>query len=183
MRRICVFCGANSGTRSEYAAAAQQLGALLAQRGLELVYGAGRTGLMGVLAEATLAAGGKVIGVVPEALNTQQLVHPALSRLKVVADLARRKALMADLSDGFIALPGGLGTLDELLEATTAAQLGFHQKPVGALNLAGFFDSLCRQLGRAVSEGFLPAPHRHLLVVETDPATLLDRFGAGAAPR
>ena len=136
---------------------------------------------MGALAKATLAAGGQVVGVVPKALNTRRLVHAELSRLEVVGDLAQRKALMAELGDAFIALPGGLGTLDELLEAATSAQLGYHEKPVGALNVAGYFDSLLTQLDRAVTEGFLPDRHRRLLVVAADPATLLDRLATRAA--
>jgi len=172
---ICVFCAASVGRHSAYRAAATVLGSLLGERGHALVYGAGRTGLMGALAEAALAAGARVTGVVPESLNTPELVHQALSRLEVVPDLHVRKARMVALSDAFVSLPGGYGTLDELLDAVAHAQLRFHDKPVGVLNVDGYFDSLLEQLRRSVSDGFLTAGQLDLLEVAGAPAALLDR--------
>jgi uncharacterized protein (TIGR00730 family) len=173
---ICVFCGASAGLSGNYRAAAADLGTVVAERGFDMVYGAGRTGLMGVVAEAALAGGAQVTGIVPRSLNTPELVHQALSRLEVVPDLYLRKARMVELSDAFVALPGGYGTLDELLEAITLAQLGFHQKPVGALNVNGYFDALLAQLQRSVADGFLPAEQLDLLSVASDPRTLLDQI-------
>jgi uncharacterized protein (TIGR00730 family) len=183
VQRVCVFCGAASGGHESYREAAAALGSELVLRDLGLVYGAGRTGLMGALAVAALAAGGEVIGVVPQALHTPELVHASLTRLHVVADLGARKALMAKLSDAFIALPGGLGTLDELLEVAAARQLGFHEKPVGVLNVAGYFDPLLEQLEHAVREGFVAEAQRHLVAVATSPVELLDEIAARSAAR
>ncbi len=176
MNAICVFCGASSGHSGSYRSAAAELGAALARRGFGLVYGAGRTGLMGAVAEAALAGGAAVTGIVPRALHTPELVHPALSRLEVVPNLHVRKARMVELSDAFVALPGGYGTLDELLEAVTHAQLGFHHKPVGVLNVDGYFDALLAQLQRCVSDGFLPTEQLGLLDIASDPNALLDQI-------
>jgi hypothetical protein len=178
---ICVFCGASAGRSSQYRATATELGTLLARRGFELVYGAGRTGLMGAVAEAALVGGARVTGVVPRALNTAELVHQTLPRLEVVADLHERKARMVELSDAFVALPGGYGTLDELLEAVAHAQLGFHHKPVGLLNVKGYFDALLTQLRRCVTDGFLPAEQLDLLSVATEPDALINQITAGLA--
>ena len=174
MRRVCVFCGSSSGTRPEYAEAARRFGAALAEQGLGLVYGGGHVGLMGVLADAVLGAGGEVVGVIPRALVDRELAHGRLTELLVVETMHQRKALMADGSDAFAALPGGFGTADELFEILTWAQLGLHVKPVGLLNVAGFFGPLLEWVDVAVREGFLRAEHRDLLVVAEGPAALLE---------
>jgi uncharacterized protein (TIGR00730 family) len=174
MRRLCVFCGSSAGGRPEYAAAARELGALLARHGLGLVYGGGHVGLMGVLADAVLAGGGEVIGVIPQALMDRELAHPGLTELRVVGTMHQRKALMADLADGFAALPGGYGTGDELFEILTWAQLGLHARPIGLLNTAGYFDALLAWLDHMVREQFLRPEHRRLLLAADNPAALLD---------
>ena len=176
MTRICVYCGSSAGARAEYAAAARELGGALADRGIGLVYGGGNVGLMGVLADAMVAASAEVIGVIPEALVARELAHQGVSELRVVGTMHERKALMADLADGFIALPGGLGTLEELFEALTWAQLGLHAKPCGLLDVAGFFDDLDRFLDRVVADGFVRPDSRARLIVETDPARLVERL-------
>jgi uncharacterized protein (TIGR00730 family) len=176
MRSVCVFCGSSAGSRAEYAEAARRFGAALAERGLELVFGGGHVGLMGVLADAALQAGGRVVGVIPQALVERELAHGGLSELRMVDTMHQRKALMADLSDAFVALPGGYGTLDETFEILTWAQLGLHTKPVGLLNVAGYFDSLLAWIDRAVAERFLPAEHRNFLLVERQPEALLERL-------
>src|SRR5436305_2230067 len=176
MKRLCVFCGSSTGLNPRYADEATILGALLVRRGWSLVYGGGHVGLMGVLADAVLAAGGEAVGVIPQALVDRELAHGGLTRLDVVASMHERKARMADLSDGFIALPGGFGTADELFEILTWAQLGLHSKPIGLLNVAGFFDSLCAWLDRTVREGFLKPKHRGLLLEGDNPEQLLDRL-------
>ena len=176
MKRLCVFCGSSAGRRAEHREAARRLGELLARRGLGLVFGAGHVGLMGVVADAVLAAGGEVVGVIPQALVDKELAHGGLTQLHVVETMHQRKALMADLSDGFAALPGGYGTLDELFEILTWAQLGLHAKPVGLLNAAGFFDPLLAWIDHAVAEGFLKPKHRDRLLVAGDPERLLDRL-------
>lgn len=181
--RVCVFCGANFGTRSEYQAAAEMLGVTLARRGVPLVYGGGQVGLMGVVADSVLSAGGAVVGVLPEALAIKELAHPTLTEMRVVGSMHERKALMADLADGFIALPGGYGTLDELCEILTWAQLGFHHKPVGLLNAGGFFEGFLAFLNHATAEGFVRPAHRDMLLVDADPDRLLDRMAAYEAPR
>src|SRR5262245_31741191 len=177
MRRLCVFCGSKAGNRSVYAEAARALGHALAARGLGLVYGGGHIGLMGILADAVLHAGGEVSGVIPEALVAEELAHPQLTALHVVGTMHQRKALMADLADGFAALPGGFGTADELFEILTWAQLGLHAKPIGLLNVAGFFDPLLAWLDRTAGEGFLKPKHRALLLVEDEPTRLLEALG------
>src|SRR3954454_7167637 len=157
MRRICVFCGAAAGNDSRYAAAADELGRSLATRSIDVVTGGGKVGLMGVVADAALAAGGRVIGIIPRFLEEREVAHGGLTELRVVASLHERKALMHELSDGFIVLPGGFGTLDELMETVTWAQLGLHAKPVGIVNVAGYFDDLLGFLAGAGQAGFIPA--------------------------
>lgn len=178
MKRICVFCGANAGNNPRYRAEAEQLGRLLAARGIELVYGAGNIGLMGAVADACLAAGGKVIGVIPEALMGKEVAgravdHRALTRIEVVDSMHTRKARMAELSEGFIALPGGFGTFEEFCEILTWGQLGFHAKPMGLLNVNGFYDPLLSLFDHAVSEGFLRAQNRAMALADTDIERLL----------
>jgi len=174
MQRLCVFCGSSLGNRAIYADGARRLGALMGARRLGLVYGGGHIGLMGVLADAVLGAGGEVIGVIPQALVDKELAHSGISELRVVTTMHQRKALMADLADGFAALPGAFGTGDELLEVLTWAQLGLHAKPIGLLNLAGYFNPLRDWLDHAVHEGFLQSTHRQLLLETDDPERLLD---------
>ncbi|MBU1040115.1 MAG: TIGR00730 family Rossman fold protein [Proteobacteria bacterium] len=182
MRRICVFLGSNPGTSPAYLAATRALGAELARRGLATVYGGAKVGLMGELADSALAAGGEVIGIIPEALRDKELAHQGLTSLKVVASMHERKAAMADLADGFIALPGGLGTLEELCEVLTWAQLGFHKKPCGLLDVGGYYAPLCTFLDHAVAEGFVMPAHRAMLLSDPSPAALLDRFASYQAP-
>lgn len=182
MKRICVFCGSRNGTRAQYLAAARGMGEALARRGIGLVYGGGGIGLMGVLAEATLAAGGDVIGVIPEALMAREVAHTGLADLRVVASMHERKALMAELADAFVALPGGFGTLEEFCEALTWAQLGIHRKPCGLLNVEGFFDPLLSLFDHAVRERFVSPDHRALVVVEDDPERLLDTLSRWTPP-
>lgn len=176
MKRICVFCGSNAGNKPVYADAARQTGAALARRKLTLVYGGGQIGLMGTVADGALAAGGEVIGVIPKALATKELAHTGLTELRVVKTMHERKALMAELSDGFIALPGAFGTLDEFCEILTWAQLGLHANPCGVLNIENYFDPLLEQLDRAVAEGFLKAQHRALVLKADRADDLLDQF-------
>jgi uncharacterized protein (TIGR00730 family) len=177
MRHLCVFCGSSAGTRPVYAEAARDLGILLAARGIGLVYGGGHVGLMGVLADAVLRGGGKVVGVIPQALVERELAQAGLTRLEVVDTMHQRKARMADLADGFVALPGGYGTLDETFEILTWAQLGIHAKPVGLLNVAGFFDPLLAWVRLAAAEGFVRPQHVDFLHVASDGAALLDALG------
>ena len=176
MKRSCVFCGSARGVRPDYAAAARKLGAMLASRRLTLVYGGGCVGLMGELANSVLDAGGEVVGVIPRSLVEMEVAHTGVTELHVVDSMHERKALMADLSDGFVALPGGLGTLEELFEVLTWAQLGLHEKPCGLLEVAGYFQHLIAFLEQAVEERFLREAHRGLLLVENCPAALLDRL-------
>lgn len=181
MRRICVYCGARSGARAGYMQAAQALGEALAARGLGLVYGGGGSGMMGRIADSVLAGGGEVIGVIPRGLFDAEEAHRGLTELKVVDDMHARKALMMDLADGFIALPGGLGTLEELFEILAWSKLRLLDKPCAVLNACGYYDELVALLERVVSEGFTGAKHRDKLLVEADPARLLQRMGAGPA--
>lgn len=176
MKAICVFCGSSLGARSAYQKAAELLGKTLAERGLQLVYGGGNVGLMGVVADATLAAGGTVIGVIPEFLKNKEIAHPNLTQLHVVPSMHDRKALMAELADGFIALPGGFGTFEEFCEILTWAQLGLHQKPQGLLNVEGYYNSLLQLFNLAVEEKFLRADLRSIVLEATDPGSLLDQF-------
>lgn len=180
--RICVYAGSSVGARPEYRAAAEELGALLAEEGIGLVYGGGNIGLMGVAADAALAKGGEVIGVITEQLHGHNLSHETLTRLEIVPTMHERKAVMADLSDAFIALPGGIGTFEELFEAWTWAQLGVHAKPVALLNVGGFYDKLAEFLDHVVEEKFLKAVHRGTLVVESDPRTLLKALRENPVP-
>jgi len=178
MKRICVFCGANAGNNPRYRAEAEQLGRLLAARGIELVYGAGNIGLMGAVADACLEAGGTVIGVIPEALMGKEVAgrpvdHRALTRIEVVDSMHTRKARMAELADGFIALPGGFGTFEEFCEVLTWGQLGFHTKPMGLLNVNGFYDPLLALFDHAVSEGFLRPQNRAMALADTNIERLL----------
>jgi uncharacterized protein (TIGR00730 family) len=182
LRAICVYCGSNPGNRSEYAAAAQALGRLLVDEGIRLVYGGGRVGLMGVIAEAVMAAGGEAIGIIPAALDRREIAHRGVTELRIVGSMHERKALMNELSDGFIALPGGFGTFEELCEMLTWSQLGIHDKPVGLLNVAGFYDPFLRLLDHAVAERFLHPAHRSLLLSDIDAPTLLDRMRAFVPP-
>jgi uncharacterized protein (TIGR00730 family) len=177
-RAICVFCGASAGTSPAYLAAARAVGAAIAGRGIEVVYGGGRVGLMGAVADAALAAGGRVTGVIPATLVERELAHPGLSDLRIVTTLHERKALMAELSDAFLALPGGLGTLEELAEVLSWAQLGLHAKPIAALDVDGYFDGLAGFLDHATAEGFIDPDQRGLLAIETDLDALLERFAA-----
>ena len=174
MKSVCVFCGSRAGGATVYADSARRFGELLAARGLALVYGGGHVGLMGVLADAVLRAGGEVVGVIPQAMVERELAQMNLTRLEVVDTMHQRKARMADLADGFAALPGGFGTGDELFEILTWAQLGLHTKPVGLLNAAGFFDPLLAWLDHAVREDFLKPKHRRLLLETDTPDALLD---------
>jgi uncharacterized protein (TIGR00730 family) len=176
LHSICVFCGSSPGNRREYAQAAADFGRLLAQRGIRLVYGAGNVGLMGVLADAALAAGGEVIGVIPQQLVDRELAHQRLTELRIVSSMHQRKALMAELSEAFVALPGGLGTFEELCEVLTWTQLGIHAKPCGCLNTLGYFNPLAEMLDHATHEGFLRPEQRQLLIVEEVAEELLTRL-------
>ena len=182
MERICVFCGASPGRDPAFAAAAGDLAAALVRRGLGLVYGGGAVGLMGELADAVLAAGGRVTGVIPRHLVDREIGHRGLDDLRVVGSMHERKALMAELADGFVALPGGWGTLEELIEVLTWAQLGLHAKPVGLLDVAGYFEPLLAFRDRALAEGFVREHQRDLLLVAASPDALLDRFEAHVPP-
>ena len=182
MKRVCVYCGSSSGANPVHREAAESLGALLAVRGIGLVYGGGNVGLMGIIADAVLRAGGEVIGVIPTALMDKELGHSGVTKLHVTASMHERKQLMADLSDGFIALPGGIGTLEELFETFTWLQLGFHDKPVGLLNVAGFYDHLLTFLRHATAEKFMRDAHLESLLVETNAAALLARMAGFRAP-
>ena len=174
MRNICVFCGSQSGTDLRYRQAAVELGGLLAQRGHGLVYGGGHVGLMGIIADAVLEAGGSVTGVIPRPMTERELAHETVTKLYVVSSMHERKALMASLSDAFIALPGGYGTLEELFEVIAWAQLGIHRKPIGLLNVAGYFDALLSLVEHMIGEGFIKTKHRGLFVTAAQPQALLD---------
>jgi uncharacterized protein (TIGR00730 family) len=173
---MCVFAGSNSGSRIEYLAAARELGHALVRRELGLVYGGARVGLMGAVANAVLAAGGHVTGVIPEALVAREVAHDGLSDLRVVASMHERKAMMADLATGFVALPGGWGTLEEFFEVLTWAQLGLHQKPCGLLNVLGFFDGLLSFIDHSIDERFVRRESRSMVLVSSSPDALLERF-------
>jgi uncharacterized protein (TIGR00730 family) len=174
--RVCVFCGSSPGTRPGYRAAAEQVGNTFAERGIGLVYGGSSAGTMGVLADATLAAGGEVTGVIPRALVDREAAHTGLSDLRVVADLHERKAAMASLADAFLVLPGGAGTLEELFEVFTWAQLGLHRKPIALLDVDGYYQPMLRFLDHMATEGFLRPEYREMLIVDTDVAGVLDRY-------
>jgi uncharacterized protein (TIGR00730 family) len=183
-RNLCVFCGSSPGRDPVYTRAAREVGRLLAHRGIGVVYGGGRVGMMGAVAEAALAAGGTVLGIIPEALMRSEIAYQGLTELRVVHSMHERKQMMADASDGFLALPGGFGTFEEFCEILTWAQLGIHAKPCGLLNVAGYYDPLMAMFDRAVAEGFLRERHRALMVADSDPERLLTamaRFEAGVA--
>jgi uncharacterized protein (TIGR00730 family) len=182
LHRICVFCGSSPGSDAAFAAAAERLGRVLAEQQLGLVYGGASVGLMGRLADAALAAGGEVIGVIPRALVDQEVAHHGLADLRVVSSMHERKALMADLADAFVALPGGLGTLDELFEILTWAQLGLHHKPIGLLDVGGYFAALLAFLDGAVRARFVAPAHRAMLLRADDPVALLDACRTYQAP-
>ena len=182
MTRICVFAGSSAGVRTEYRAAATDLGTLIAVRGIELVYGGAHVGLMGAVADAVLASGGRVTGVIPKALVEKEVAHTGLTELRVVPSMHQRKALMADLSDAFIALPGGWGTLDEMFEILTWAQIGLHRKPCGLLNVQKYFDRLLAFLDHTVEQGFVRREYGSLLSTSDDPAALLDALHTQTPP-
>jgi uncharacterized protein (TIGR00730 family) len=182
MKRVCVFCGSSPGARPEYAAVARWLGATLARRGIGLVYGGASVGIMGTLADAVLAEGGEVIGVIPRSLVDREVAHGALTEQHVVDSMHQRKAMMAELADTFIALPGGLGTLEELFEIWTWGLLGLHAKPFGLLDVEGYFAPLIAFLDHGVVEGFIREPHRALVLVDTHPELLLDRLARYRPP-
>ena len=182
LRSICVFCGASTGNDPRYAAAAAAVGERLAGRDIQVVYGGGRLGLMGTVADAALAAGGRVVGVIPRGLVDRELAHGGVSELRIVDTLHQRKAVMAELSDGFIALPGGLGTLEELAEVLSWAQLDLHAKPIGLLDVDGYFDGLEAFLDHAVAEGFVAERHRRLLLRDDDIDRLLAAFAVWRPP-
>ena len=183
MQRICVYCGSSTGARPEYAAAAAALADVLVRHELELVYGGASVGIMGVLADRVLASGGRVHGVIPKLLEDKEMAHRGLTELHVVASMHERKSMMAALADGFIAMPGGFGTLEELVEIVTWGQLRFHDKPVGVLNVCGYFDKLLAYLDHAVQEGFLRTENRHMLLADSDPAALVRAFERYTAPQ
>jgi uncharacterized protein (TIGR00730 family) len=180
---LCVYCGSSPGRQPAYVEAARALGSALARREIGLVYGGARIGVMGALADAVLAAGGHVVGVIPRALSGKEVAHGGLSELIVTESMHARKTIMAERSDACMALPGGIGTLEELFEAWTWTQLGFHAKPCGLLNTAGYFDALIQFLDHGVEERFLNPTHRHILLVDTDVDRLLDRLQTYEAPR
>jgi hypothetical protein len=184
MKALCIFAGSNAGSNPVYAETARALGAALARRGITLVFGGGRVGLMGAVSQAARAAGGKVIGVIPSALQRKELAYDGvdLTELIVVRSMHERKARMAELSDGFVALPGGFGTFEEICEMITWAQLGIHRKPCGLVDVAGYFDGLTAQFDRAAADGLLRPAHRGLVVAEPDPERLLDRMAAWEPP-
>jgi len=183
IRRLAIFCGSNPGARPEYIEAAQSLGRLLAERGIGIVYGGSSVGLMAALADAMMDELGDIIGVIPRMLVEREVANRALTDLRIVESMHARKAMMAELADGFIALPGGIGTLEEFFETWTWGQLGMHSKPCGLLNVAGYFDPLLEFLDHAVAEKFVRDVHRAMVVVESDPRAILTRFEAYEPPR
>lgn len=176
VKAICVYCGSSAGASATYAEAAKGLAHALVAKGIALVYGGGNVGLMGIVADEVLRLGGEVTGVIPRALMDKEVGHTGLKRLHVVANMHERKSMMAELADGFIAMPGGVGTLEELFEVFTWAQLGFHEKPLGVLNVDGYYDGLLAFLRQTVQAGFLKAEHLDILFNESDPALLLRHF-------
>lgn len=174
MKTICVYCGSSDKMNDDYLQAARQMGGLIARRGFTLAYGAGSTGMMGAVANGALEAGGEVIGVIPTMFNTPALMHVGLSRLEIVDTMHARKKRLVDISDAFIALPGGFGTFEELFEVLTWAQIGLHSKPVGVLNTQGYYTTLISAIDHARKEGFIYAEHRSLLVCASEPEELLD---------
>lgn len=182
MKTLCVYCGSSAGARSEYADAARQLARQLASAGVGIVYGGASKGLMGILADEMLDAGGTAVGVIPSALQAKEIAHLGVTELHVVHSMHERKALMAELSDGFVALPGGFGTLEEIVEMLTWAQLQIHEKPCGVLNIEGYFDGLLRYFDHAEAEGFVRPQHRKMLLVSDNVEDLLRQFAAYRAP-
>ncbi len=180
---VCVFCGSSPGSRPIYVEAAQEVGRLLASRSWSLVYGGGRVGLMGRVAESTLAAGGKVYGVIPDFLNSKEIAHEGVTHLEVVDTMHRRKARMEELADAFLALPGGFGTYEELMEIITWGQLGLHRKPIGVLNLSGYYDPMLAQIDLGIREGFIKPEYRELIVSATTPAEVLDKLANQQVPQ
>ncbi|MBK8809790.1 MAG: TIGR00730 family Rossman fold protein [Acidobacteria bacterium] len=176
MKSITVFCGSNSGFRSEYAEAAKRLGNLFVSAGIRLVYGGGKVGLMGVIADEVMRGGGTVVGIIPDSLERKEVGHREVTELLVVDSMHERKAKMAEFADGFIAMPGGIGTFEEFFEILTWAQLGFHNKPCGILNIAGYYDGLLALCDNAVTEGFLRREHRQLIIEDSDPELLLSKM-------
>jgi uncharacterized protein (TIGR00730 family) len=176
LRRICVFCGSSPGVRPAYGQAAQTVGRLLGRRGIELVYGGGHVGLMGILADACLNEGGRVIGVIPQALADKEVAHAGLTELRIVGSMHERKFVMAELSDAFLALPGGYGTWEEFFEVLTWSQLGIQRKACGMLNVDGYYDPLLDMADKALLDGFVRGMHRDLLLADVDPERLLDRL-------
>lgn len=183
MKAVCVFAGSSAGSRPAYADAARLLGVAIARRGAGLVYGGGGTGLMGVVADAVLENGGRVTGVIPAPLVDRELAHHGITALEIVGSMHERKARMADLADAFVALPGGLGTMEELMEIWTWAQLGIHSKPCGLVNAAGYYDQLAGMIDHMVEEGFVANTHRDLVLVDADPEGLMSRIERHVAPR
>jgi uncharacterized protein (TIGR00730 family) len=182
MKSICVYCGSNFGERGSYLEAAQDLGVKMAEREITLIYGGGNVGLMGAIADSVLAAGGKAIGVMPQALVDKEVAHTGLSDLRVVSSMHERKSLMADLADAFIALPGGLGTLEEFCEVATWTQLGFHKKACGLLNIDGFYDGLLSFLNHATTEKFIRPEHRGIVLTGEDPVELIKKLSQFEVP-
>lgn len=183
MQRICVFCGSSPGVRPEYSTAARALGELLVQQGIELVYGGASVGLMGIVARTVQAGGGRVTGIIPRLLAEKEVALTSLDDLRIVDSMHERKALMAELSDGFIALPGGIGTIEEFVEVLTWAQLGIHTKPCGLLNSAGYYDRLLGFFDQMLAEGFIRPACRSTILVEQEPARLLDAMGSYRSPK
>ncbi|MGB5245755.1 MAG: TIGR00730 family Rossman fold protein [Woeseia sp.] len=182
MKSVCIYCASSPGARPEYAVAAEALARALAARDVTIVYGGSSKGIMGRVADAALAAGGRVIGVLPKSLVKKEIGHDGLHELHIVASMHERKAMMSELADGFIALPGGFGTLEEIIETITWAQLGFHSKPCGLLNVSGYFDALRQFMAHAVSEGFIRREHHDILQVAESPDELLAMFDVYTPP-
>lgn len=182
MTRLCVYCGSSPGRNPAFGAAARVLGKAMVGRGMGLVYGGAAVGVMGQIADAVLEAGGEAIGVIPKSLAVKEVAHPSLTRQHIVNSMHERKAMMAELSDGFVALPGGWGTFEEIFEVLTWAQLGFHAKPCGLLNVEGYYDHLHAFLENAIDEQFVKPEYRPMVIVESEPEALLDRYAAYQAP-
>ena len=182
MKRVCIYCGSSTGNKKIYRDMAEAMGALLARRGIGLVYGGGNVGLMGVVADAALAGGGEVIGVIPRSLADREIAHTGVTDLRVVDSMHTRKAMMAELSDAFIAMPGGVGTFEEFFEAVTWTQLGVHRKPCGLLNAGAFYSPLAVFVDQAVTEGFIKPIHRAMIVVDDDPERLLNSLATLELP-
>ncbi len=174
MQRVCVFCGSSPGVKQEYAVGARELGLVLAKKNIDLVYGGGHVGLMGIVADAAMSAGAKAIGIIPRCLADKEVAHQGLTELKIVQTMHERKAQMSELSDGFIAMPGGFGTLEELFEVITWAQLGIHKKPFGLFNVAGYYDKLIEFMDYQVEQGFVPQRHREMIIVSDEAEQLVE---------